>query len=91
MPASLERIRKNMQVRPTPRDKGLELVIHVVAYDSGMIEFNGVPINEGPPYDMGHGWLGAAENAILTLGEFRRQARKRQQSRDKGTRKEDQE
>ena len=27
---------------------------------------------------MGHGWLGAAEQAILTLNEFRRQWEKRQ-------------
>ena len=91
MPASLARIRKNMQVRPTARDKGLELVIRVIAYDNGMVEFDGVPINEGPPYDMGHGWLGAAEHAILTLGEFRRQAGKRQRSRGKVTRGERQE
>lgn len=35
---------------------------------------DGVPINAAPAYDSGHGWLGAAETALLTLSEFRRQA-----------------
>src|SRR5258708_29399381 len=29
-------------------------------------------------YDLGHGWLGAAEHIVLKLGEFRRQATPRQ-------------
>lgn len=78
MPASTARIRKNMDVDETARGKGLELTIRVTAYDTGMIQFDGVPINEGPPYNMGHGWLGAAEQAILTLNEFRRQWERRQ-------------
>jgi hypothetical protein len=42
-----------------------------------MIEVDGVPINEAPAYDPGHGWLSAAETALLTLSEFRRQAETR--------------
>lgn len=38
---------------------------------------DGVPINEAPAYDSGHGWLGAAETVLLTLSEFRRQAEAR--------------
>jgi hypothetical protein len=74
VPGSLKRIRDEMDVRPTPRDKGLTLTLRVTAYDNGMIEVDGVPINAAPNYDPGHGWLGAAETALLTLSEFRRQA-----------------
>lgn len=44
MPASLKRIRETMKVEPTARNKGLKLTIAVVAYDSGMIEVDGVPM-----------------------------------------------
>lgn len=77
MPGSIERIRDGMKVEPTPRDKGLTLTITVTAYDNGMIQVNGVPINEAPHYDPGHGWLGAAEIVVATLNEFRHQARDR--------------
>lgn len=79
MPGTLKRLRGEMDVKPTPRDKGLTL--RVTAYDNGMIEVDAVPINAAPAYDPGHGWLGAAETALLTLSEFRRQAEaKRKQS-----------
>lgn len=39
-----------------------------------MIAVDGVPFNAAPAYDPGHGWLGAAKIALLTLSEFRRQA-----------------
>jgi hypothetical protein len=74
MPGTLKRIRAEMDVKPTPRDRGLTLTLRVTAYDNGMIAVDGVPINAAPAYDPGHGWLGAAETALLTLGEFRRQA-----------------
>jgi hypothetical protein len=77
VPARLARIRKEMSVKPTARDKGLELTLKVIAYDNGMIAVDGVPINESPNYDSGEGWLGAAEVATATLSEFRRQAEKR--------------
>lgn len=77
MPGTLKRIRGEMDVRPTPRDKGLTLTLRITAYDNGMIEVDGVPINSAPAYDPGHGWLGAAETALLTLSEFRRQTETR--------------
>lgn len=77
MPESLKRIRDEMDVKPAPRDKGLILTLRVTAYDNGMIAVDGVPINESPVYDPGHGWLGAAETVLLTLSEFRRQAEAR--------------
>jgi hypothetical protein len=81
MPGTTKRIRGEMDVRPTPRDKGLTLTIRVTAYDNGMIAVDGVPVNQAPTYDPGHGWLGAAETALLTLSEFRRQAEKRRQEK----------
>lgn len=74
MPASLKRIRESMSVIPTARDKGLTLTIKVTAYDNGMVEVDGIPINESPAYDQGGGWLGAADVITTTLNEFRRQA-----------------
>lgn len=81
MPGTLKRIRGEMDVKPTPRDKGLTLTLRVTAYDNGMIEVDGVPINAAPDYDPGHGWLGAAETALLTLSEFRRQAETRRKQK----------
>jgi hypothetical protein len=81
MPGTLNRIHKEMTVEPTPRDKGLTLTLRVTAYDNGMIELDGVPVNEAPHYDQGHGWLGAAELVIATMGEFRRQVARRQKGK----------
>ena len=77
MPGSLQRFRKTMLVEESPRNKGLTLTVKVTAYDNGMVEVDGVPINASPDYDAGHGWLGAAEMVVSTLGEFRRQSEKR--------------
>jgi hypothetical protein len=81
MAASLRRLRATMSVEPTAQDKGLVLTIKVTAYDNGLVQVDGVPINSAPEYEMGHGWLGAAEVVVATLGEFRRQwlARRRGQ------------
>jgi hypothetical protein len=81
MPGTLKRVRHEMDVKPTPRDKGLTLTLRVTAYDNGMVEVDGVPINAAPAYDSGHGWLGAAETALLTLSEFRRQAEVRRKQK----------
>lgn len=80
MPATLDRIRKSMDVQPTARDRGLQLTLRIVAYDNGMIELDGVPINEGglrQPYDEADGWLGTVATAAATIHEFRRQVQKR--------------
>lgn len=74
-----------MDVKQTPRDKGLILTLRITAYDNGMIEVDGVPINEAPIYDPGHGWLGAAETALITLSEFRRQAEARRKQKAENT------
>lgn len=73
MPATLRRIREEMTVKPTPHAKGLRLTITVQAYDNGMVEVDGVPM-ESPAT----GWTDAAEVLAITLNEFHRQAIKRQ-------------
>jgi hypothetical protein len=81
MPASISSIRENTDIQRTPEDKGLMMTIVVKAYDTGLVEIDGRPINQGNPsvgYDQGHGWLGAAEHVTLKLGELRRQAVTRQ-------------
>ena len=62
-----------MNVTPTARDKGLTPTIKATAHDNGMVEVDGIPINESPAYDQGGGWLGAADVITTTLNEFRRQ------------------
>jgi hypothetical protein len=89
--ASLERIRK-LDVDETPEKKGLILTLRLKAYDNGMVELDGIPINDrgkrvahagrpGPEYDQVVGWLGAAEVIGITLSEFRRQVAKRNKTR----------
>ena len=81
VPASLERMRESMTVKPTPQDKGLQLTLNLVAYDNGMIQLDGVPINASPDYDDVDGWLGATEVVVATINEFRRQVEHRRRSR----------
>lgn len=75
MPASLKRIRETMRVEPTARKKGLKLTVAVVAYDTGMIEVDGVPMASPES-----GWTDAAEVLMTTLNEFHTQVRKRRES-----------
>ena len=74
MPASIKRIRESWNVKPTARNKGLTLTLKITAYDNGMVEVDGIPINVEPQYDQGQGWLGAAEVITTTLNEFRKDA-----------------
>jgi hypothetical protein len=80
MPASLDSIRKTMDVQPTPQDKGLTMTVKVTAYDNGMISLDGRPINHfiSDPDPQSHGWLGVTEVLVIQLGEFRRQVQTRQ-------------
>jgi hypothetical protein len=68
MPATLKRVRGEMDVRPAPRDKGLTLTLRVTAYDNGMIDVDGLPINAAPAYDPGHGWLRASGGSAAHPG-----------------------
>lgn len=74
MGATLDRIRRELNVKPTGQDKGITLTLTVTAYDNGMVVVNGTPINCQPNYDQGHGWLGAVEVLSATLNEFRKLA-----------------
>jgi hypothetical protein len=80
MPASIKRIRESWSVKPTARDKGLTLTVKVTAYDNGMVEVDGIPINVEPHYEQGQGWLGAAEVITATLNEFRKDAAARRRA-----------
>jgi hypothetical protein len=73
MPASLNRIRETMDVKPTPRNKGLTLTLKLTAYDNGMLELDTVPLNDHHSDDDVTGWLAAAEVITATLNEFHRQ------------------
>jgi len=85
MPATLPRTRRNVTENTRELRKSLELTITVKAYDNGMVEVFGEPVNTSDEgYDQGHGWLGAAEYITLALGEFRRQAVTRQKKIRKG-------
>jgi hypothetical protein len=80
MPASLKRTRESMSVKPTARNKGLTLTITVTAYDNGMVQVDGIPINNSDNgYDQADGWQGAGEVTMATLNEFRRQSAARRQ------------
>ncbi len=81
MPATLKSIREKTIIGQTPENKGLQMTITVTAYDNGLVQVDGRPINQALPsggYDQGHGWLGAAEHIVLKLSELRRQANARQ-------------
>jgi hypothetical protein len=77
MPVSKERLAKSLHVTDTPRHGGLVLTITVKAYDNGMIEIDGIPVDSTEDYDKGAGWLGAAETITSTLNEFRRRVERR--------------
>ena len=78
MPATLKRVRESMKVRPTARNKGLQLTLTITAYDNGMIAVDGIPTNVEPDYDPALGWLSAVETIGITLNEFRNQVATRQ-------------
>jgi hypothetical protein len=85
VPATLDRIRKSMTVEPTPNDKGLRLTLQLVAYDNGMVQLDGIPLNTSPDYDAAEGWLSAVEVAVATINEFRRQVEARRRAASEAT------
>ena len=78
MPTSLERIRASMKVGPTAQQAGLALNLRLIAYDNGMVQLDGIPLNDKVDDDQATGWLGANEIIIATVNEFYRQVKKRQ-------------
>ena len=77
MPASLERIRASMKVSPTVQEKGLVLTMRLIAYDDGMLQLDGIPLNNHTDDDPLAGWLGADEVVTSTINEFYNQVKKR--------------
>lgn len=77
MAGSIKRVRETMDVKPTAHNKGLQTTVRIVAYDNGMVEVNGVPINASPGYDQGVGWLGAHVIVGQHLEELQRLSAKR--------------
>ena len=49
MPASLDSVRREVTIEPTPKGSGLQMPLMIKAYDSGMIEVNGRPISQRLP------------------------------------------
>jgi hypothetical protein len=47
MSNSTQYVRKLAESQPTRDDKGLEMVIRIIAYDTGMIKVNGNPCGAG--------------------------------------------
>jgi hypothetical protein len=77
MPAGLNRVRETMDVKPTPRDKGLTLTLRVTAYDNGMLELDGVPLHDHKKQPPVVGWLAISEVISTTISEFHRQVQAR--------------
>ncbi|GAA2166462.1 hypothetical protein GCM10009727_86050 [Actinomadura napierensis] len=77
MPAGLNRVRETMDVKPTPRDKGLTLTLRVTAYDNGMLELDGVPLHDHKKQSPVVGWLAVSEVISTTISEFHRQVQTR--------------
>jgi hypothetical protein len=68
--ATLKSIRAKIDIPLCRRRKGLQMTITVKAYDNGLVEVDGRPINQAMPpdsYDQGHRWLGAAEHIRLAV------------------------
>jgi hypothetical protein len=71
MPGTLQRIDGSMKMERTAGDKGWKLELEVVAYDSGMIMVDGIPINDKKTgYDPADGWCGAFEIVAQTIHRF---------------------
>lgn len=68
MTANREAIVGLADVRPTPKNKGVEMTVRIIAYDNGMIQVNGRPILAS------EGWLGAAEITTMMLAELQRES-----------------
>jgi hypothetical protein len=81
MASSYEHIRKKMRttVAPTPQDKGLRMTLTIDAYDNGMVNVDGTPMNDGQ--DQVEAWLRAGVVVVQRLEEFQRQATKRRTKR----------
>jgi hypothetical protein len=75
MPATINGVRKLLRVEESPEDAGLVFNVQVIAYDSGLITYNGQPMRVDR--DLGRGLLNAMEHTAAGLGEFHKLVAKR--------------
>jgi hypothetical protein len=60
-----------MEVKPSPKGKGLVLNLEVIAYDQGVLQLDTVPMTK--PDD----WASLIEAVVITINEFKRQVEQR--------------
>lgn len=77
--SAITSIRENLNIRPTEQDKGLILDLEVRAYDNGIIQINGRPV-QNDPANPATAWLEASSLIAMSLSEFQRESFKRRQS-----------
>jgi hypothetical protein len=51
----------------------MTLIIRITAYDNGMVQVDGIPINDHRDPDPVHGWLGAVDVVTSTIALFQRE------------------
>lgn len=73
MANSVQFIRKQIDIRPTPENKGLETTIKIRIYDDGMVGFNDQQFRDGRNSPM----LSLARQLLQVLEELDVQAEKR--------------
>lgn len=81
MPARQPRLQDESTIKPTARDKGLEMTIRIVAYDSGLVEVDGTPMSQerrdDGRYEETDGWIDAHLVMAQKIVLLRRQVRRR--------------
>jgi hypothetical protein len=70
MANTTEHVRELIATERTPGDKGLEMTMKVVAYDTGIVTVNGTPIGQ----NVSDPWLSAARLVVQMLEEFEMEA-----------------
>jgi hypothetical protein len=78
MPATPERLRREMDIKSTPKDVGLTLTITLTAYDTGMLMVDGTPMVDHQKDDDAHAWLTAGMVLAQKIRDFQRVVAKRQ-------------
>lgn len=82
MPASPERLENEKNIKETPKNAGLTLTIEVTAYDKGLLQVDGTPL-QGVSVSDPEAWLEAGIVIAQKLQQLQREAAKRRA--EKGT------
>jgi hypothetical protein len=82
MPSTIHGVRKLLRVEESPEDAGLVFNVQVIAYDSGIVTYNGQPLRV--ERDLGRGLVNAMEHTAAGLGEFHKQVTARRAQRCTG-------